>query len=88
MQDYVLENLIKSFSHRSRIATIEALHDCADLSVSQLSSQLSIDYKTTSGHVRRLAVAGLVTKSYDGREVEHRLTPQGEKVYEFLQTLK
>ncbi len=88
MNEYALENTIKSFSHRSRMAIIEALHDCADLSVSQIADQISVDYKTTSGHVRRLAVAGLVTKSYDGREVEHRLTPQGENVYPIIQTLK
>ncbi len=57
-------------------------------SVEELAEALNINFRTSSEHLRRLAVAGLVMKRNDNTSVRHRLTERGEAILLFLGTLE
>lgn len=59
-----------------------------ELSVSNISNTLGVNFKTVADHVRRLAIAGLVMKRNEGPSVRHALTNQGKRILMFLRTLE
>lgn len=83
-----LERVVKGFANHRRIEILELLKTKPELSVGEISQMLEIEFKTASEHIRRSAIAGLVLKRNEGREVRHRLSPLGENVFSFLKLLK
>ena len=82
-----LERLVRGFANHRRIEVLDLLESEAELDLREIARRCAINYKTASEHLRRLAVAGLVTKRAKGTHVLHLLSPRGKKVLMFLRTL-
>jgi DNA-binding transcriptional ArsR family regulator len=83
-----LERVVKGFANHRRIQILELLAKSPELSLQEIADRLGIEMKTASEHVRRLAVAGLVMKRHEGREVRHALTGRASTVLSFLKTME
>ena len=83
-----LERIVKGFANHRRIEILELLRKKPELCVGEISVALEIELKTTSEHIRRAAIAGLVMKRHEGKEVRHRLTSRGENILTFLRMLE
>lgn len=82
-----LERIMKGAASAHRINILSLLARQKDLDVDIISQRLSLGYKTTAEHLRKLHFAGLITKEHDGSYVLHSLTPLGKKVVAFLQRM-
>jgi len=78
-----LERVVKGFANHRRIEILELLGKKPEMSVGEISLAKKIELKTTSEHLRRLRIAGLILKRYEGREVRHVLTPRARQVLKF-----
>lgn len=83
-----LERVIKGFANHRRIAMLELLKKEPELSLQEVAGKLDVEMKTASEHLRRLAIAGLLVKRHEGREVRHAITTRGSKVLVFLKTME
>ncbi len=83
-----LERLVRGFANHRRIQLMDVLKNTPEMSVDEISDSLNINYKTTSDHLRRLAIAGLVFKKSDSVSIRHKLTKRAEYVLKFLRTLE
>ena len=83
-----LERVVRAFANHRRIEVMDLLESDAELDLREIARRCAFNYKTASEHVRRLAVAGLVTKRAKGTHVLHLLSPRGKKVLVFLRTLE
>ena len=82
-----LERIVKGFANHSRINILLLLKIEPELSVDDISGQLKLNYVNASDHIRKLAIAGLVMKRYEGTTVRHKLTPRGSAVTRFCSSL-
>lgn len=82
-----LERIVKGFANHRRIQMMKLLAEQPELTLWDISKTLRIGTQAASEHMRKLALAGLVAKRYEGRWVRHRLTPRAEAVLAFLNTL-
>ena len=83
-----LERIAKGFANHRRIEILMLLERHPELSLSEVSDMLKINFKTGAEHIRRLAIPGLVWKRSDGKSVRHALSPLGKNVLKFLRTLE
>ena len=83
-----LERIVKGFANHRRIQILQLLSDSPELSVTEISEKLKINFKTASEHIRRLAITGLVLKRNQGANVRHKLSPTGNSILKFLRTLE
>jgi DNA-binding transcriptional ArsR family regulator len=83
-----IEKIVKGFSNHWRIRVVQLLHDEPGLTVDQLSEATDANFYTLSIHLTKMVNAGLVKKTYKGRNVQHELTPIGKKVFIFVQMFK
>lgn len=67
---------------------MELLAKSPELSVTEISDMLIINYKTGADHIRRLALSGIVMKRNDNNSVRHALTDDGKSILKFLRTLE
>lgn len=79
-----LERHIKGIANHRRIEILFLIAREEGISVNGISGNLSCNFKTIAEHVRRLALAGLVEKKYEGHVVKHKLTPYGRIFISFL----
>jgi DNA-binding transcriptional ArsR family regulator len=82
-----LEKVVKGFANHRRIEILELLARYPELCVGEIFHQLQIEIRTASEHLRRLSIAGLVLKRYEGREVRLTLTERARDILRFLHTL-
>ncbi|MEM7680438.1 MAG: winged helix-turn-helix domain-containing protein [Planctomycetota bacterium] len=82
-----LETLVRGFANHHRISILERIIKKPGMSVAAVAKAERMNLKTCSEHLRRLTVAGLITKIADGRRVEHEPTALGKKVAKFLQQI-
>lgn len=82
-----LERVVKGFANHRRIEILELLGRKPEMSVGEISIALEIELKTASEHLRRLAIAGLILKRQEGREVRHAVTARAKHILTFLRTL-
>ncbi len=82
-----LERIVKGFANHRRIQMMRLLEERPELTLLDICTNLRIGTQAGSEHMRKLALAGLVAKRYQGRWVRHRLTPRAEAVLAFLNTL-
>ena len=80
-----LERIVKGFANHRRIEILELLASRPELCVGEICEQLEIQMKTASEHLRRLVLAGLVSKRYDSRKVRHALTERARNILKFLE---
>ena len=83
-----LERIVKGFSNHWRIDILILLKKNPEMSVDEVTSNLKMNVKTASEHLRRLAIAGLVLKRYEGNCVRHKLTLRAESILKFLRILE
>ncbi|MDE2079696.1 MAG: winged helix-turn-helix transcriptional regulator [Patescibacteria group bacterium] len=81
------ERIVRGFSNHRRIEILGLLAQSPQMSVLEIADALRINFKTASEHIRRLAIADLVSKRSDGTSIRHSLTPRGTSVLKFLRTL-
>jgi len=85
--DRDLERVVKGFANHRRIQMLRLLEQRPELTLLEICKTLRIGIKAGSEHLRKLALAGLVAKRYQGRWVRHGLTPRAKAVVSFLRTL-
>ncbi|MCR4328382.1 MAG: winged helix-turn-helix domain-containing protein [Patescibacteria group bacterium] len=82
-----LERIIKGFANHRRLEIFELLKKKPELSVEEIADELRMNYQNASDHIRKLAIAGLVIKRYEGTTVRHKLTLRAEAVFSFCRSL-
>ncbi|MCU0660493.1 MAG: winged helix-turn-helix domain-containing protein [Candidatus Pacebacteria bacterium] len=82
-----IKRIIKGFANNWRIRTMALLKETR-LSVGEISENLKTDFKNISIHITKLAIAGIVIKRYQGREVHLKLTARGENILTFIRMLE
>jgi len=83
-----LELITKGFANKRRIAILHMLSKNPDLDVESISEKLDLGYKATSEHLRKMYIAELITKEYEGYYTLHKLTPRGKQITSFLNRLR
>ncbi|MFA7309765.1 MAG: winged helix-turn-helix domain-containing protein [Candidatus Paceibacterota bacterium] len=83
-----IERIVKGFANHRRIQILDLLKQSPELSVDDIADRLNIGYENASDHIRKLAIAGLVMKRYEGTTVRHKLTERGETILVFCKKLK
>ncbi|MBI3289933.1 winged helix-turn-helix transcriptional regulator [Candidatus Microgenomates bacterium] len=83
-----LERIVKGFSNHRRIQMLELINRKPELSLTEISTELKINNKTASEHIRRLAISGLVLKRNRGVNVLHALSPLGFLILKFISRLE
>jgi len=83
-----LERILKGVASHRRIQIMDLLEKEAELSVMDIAEHLAIDFRTTSEHLRKLVISGLVMKRSDGTSVRHAMTKQGKDILKFCRTLE
>ena len=86
--DRQLERTVKAFASRHRLQILRTLQQEPELTVAEIARRVRLNIKTASAHLRRLTVAGLVSKCADGRMVRSKLTGRGREVLKFLRKLE
>ena len=82
-----LERIIKGFSNHRRIEIMFLLKNKPELSVMEIANELGVNFKTISGHITKLSIAGIVMKRSDSTSIRHKLTRRGEEILAFLKKL-
>lgn len=82
-----LERIVKGFSNHRRIQILELLEENPELSVSEIAEKVKTDLKNASQHIRRMAIAGLILKRNQNKNVRHKLSDKGLDALQFLKTL-
>ncbi len=83
-----LEQVVRGFANHRRIQILELIDAEPEMDVVTVSRRLAIDFRTVASHIRRLFLAGLVTKHAKGASVQHRVTEQGRAILMFLRTVE
>jgi DNA-binding transcriptional ArsR family regulator len=83
-----LERIIKGFANYRRLEIALLLEKRPGLTVEDISKQLSIGYMNAGDHLRKLSMAGLVSKRPRGTSVSHTLTSRGTAILVFCKKLK
>ena len=79
-----LERHLKGVANHRRIQILFLISENPGISVEGISNRLGCNFKTISEHIRRLVLAGLAEKKYQGNSVSHSLTPYGKIFMTFL----
>lgn len=83
-----MERHFKGIANHHRIDILLLVESNPGITVWNIADALEANRKTISQHTRYLVHAGLVTKRYKGRNVEHDLSPYGRIFTRFIQTFK
>jgi len=83
-----LERIVKGVSNHRRIQILELLGKEPELSVSEIAQKVKIDIKNASQHIHRMAVAGLILKRNQNKNVRHKLSERGKTILQFLKSLE
>jgi len=79
-----LERYFKGVANHRRIEILRLISKAEGITVDGICQALNVNFKTISEHIRRLVQAGLVNKKYQGRQVQHYLSPYGKKFLRFI----
>ncbi len=88
MKIKAIEKVVKGFANHRRIEIMLLLDRQSGLSLWEIADRTKINFKTASEHVRRLALAGLVDKKYQGNTVRHTLSNTAKSILKFLRILE
>jgi DNA-binding transcriptional ArsR family regulator len=81
-----IERVMKGVANHRRAQILYMLKEKPELSVSEISKNLGIDFRTVSEHIRKMTHAGLVMKRSDSVSIRHKLTDLGQRIFEFTAT--
>ena len=82
-----LEQIFKGISNHRRIQIIDALDQTPELSVSDITEKLGINFRTASDHIKKLVISGTVMKRSDGISIRHALTKRGKEILKICKGL-
>ncbi len=80
-----LERHFKGVANHRRIAILMLVYKNSRITLDKIAEILDCNIKTISEHTRRLVQAGLLNKSYKGRNVEHSVSPYGKSFCIFIE---
>ena len=83
-----MERHLKGVANHYRIEILFLISAHHGITLEQVVSALGASEKTIGEHTRRLHQAGLIKKKYQGRFVEHSLSPYGKIFVRFLKSFK
>lgn len=83
-----LERHFKGIANHWRLEILLLIAKRPDITVEGIVETLRGNEKTIAEHTRRLALAGLVNKTYQGRNVSHELSPYGKIFVSFIKTFQ
>ena len=83
-----LEWILKGVANHRRLQIAELLQKEPELSVSEIAERITIDFRTASEHLRKLAIAGVIMKRHEGASVRHALTNRGKSILKFCRTME
>ena len=79
-----LERYFKGAANHRRLEILSLIDKRSGITLEKICEMLHCNVKTISEHTRRLVQAGLLNKKYQGRTVEHSLSPYGRRFTDFL----
>ncbi len=79
-----MERHLKGISNHHRIAILLLVADKSGITLEGIVEKIKANEKTLGEHTRRLYLAGLIAKKYQGKYVEHSLSPYGRTFVRFL----
>ncbi|MES2059859.1 MAG: helix-turn-helix domain-containing protein [Patescibacteria group bacterium] len=79
-----LERHLKGIASYRRIEILLIISKKEGITLDQIAEGLDCNMKTISEHTRKLSLAGLVNKKYEGLSVHHTLSPYGKKFIHFI----
>lgn len=83
-----LERYFKGAANHWRLAILLLVQKREGLTLDDIVRELKANPKTISEHTRVLVRAGLLNKTYKGRQVEHELSPYGQRFVTFVKTFQ
>jgi DNA-binding MarR family transcriptional regulator len=83
-----MERHLKGVANHWRIDILLLIDRRKVMILEEIAEELKMNIKTASEHTHRLARAGLINKRYQGRQVEHTLSPYGHQFVKFLRHLQ
>ena len=83
-----MERHLKGMANHYRIAILLFIARHPDATLEDIIDGVRANEKTIGEHSRRLYVAGLISKRYQGRYVLHSLSPYGKLFAGFLQSFQ
>ncbi|HEY4497068.1 MAG TPA: helix-turn-helix transcriptional regulator [Candidatus Paceibacterota bacterium] len=81
-----LERYFKGAANHRRISILLAVDKRNGMTVEDIAYLLESNFKTISQHTKSLVIAGLLNKKYNGRSVEHSLSPYGRSFIKFIKS--
>jgi DNA-binding transcriptional ArsR family regulator len=82
-----LEIIAKGFASKRRIAILIFLEKQPEADLTEIAAGIKLKLKSTSEHVRKMAIAGMLMKRNEGNRVLHKLTSRGESALKYLRSL-
>lgn len=79
-----MERHLKGIANHYRIEILLLIAERRGITLEDIAEALEANEKTIGEHTRRLFQAGLINKKYQGRCVEHTLSPYGKTFVRFL----
>lgn len=83
-----MERHLKGMANHYRIQILLSIAESDGITLQTIVDTLGANEKTIGEHTRRLHIAGLVNKKYQGRFVEHTLSPYGKIFVRFLEAFR
>jgi len=83
-----MERHLKGIANHHRIAILLLIAEERKITLEGIVKTLNANEKTIGEHTRRLYVAGLINKKYNGSFVEHSLSPYGKMFVHFLKSFR
>jgi DNA-binding MarR family transcriptional regulator len=81
-----LERHFKGIANHRRIDILFLVNKNDGITLDEIAGHLRGNFKTLSEHTRRLVQAGLLNKTYYGRQVRHSLSPYGKKLLALIKS--
>jgi predicted transcriptional regulator len=81
-----MERHLKGIANHHRIDILLTISKGKVLTLEQIIDNLNANPKTIGEHTRRLYLAGLISKKYSGKYVNHSLTPYGKLFVDFVRS--
>jgi len=79
-----IERHMKGVANHWRIEILLFINKNDKATLEEITDGLKMNIKTASEHTRRLVQAGLISKAYFGRQVEHTPSPYGKIFISFI----
>ena len=83
-----MEQHLKGMANHYRIEILLLVAEREGISLEDIVETLGANEKTLGEHTRRLHQAGLISKKYRGKFVEHALSPYGKTFVQFLKSFQ